>query len=138
MSAYDRLLSDYDRLLSDYGRLLELLRLPPRWNGGNAPRPSTQAVEKAADALGAAALLMPGAPIRIAPDADGGVAMYFFGGGRSDDGGWWRQAGLLIDNDGCVTLYLRDRRRDGATCEVIDASGLRGALDRICVFVTGP
>lgn len=86
-------------------RLVALSRLPDNWNNHGAPAPSSLAIERARQAIG----VMAQCPDRVAPDAEGGVALYLFGSTVLEDGSHRRLASLVVGNDGEMALLLRDR-----------------------------
>jgi hypothetical protein len=117
-------------------RLLQLLQLAPAWDGRRAPTPSSTAVRITLTALERAPEHVRAEEARVAADVEGGIATYFFGGPRLADGGWERQGGLLVSNDGEVTLYLRSRRARGEVVDSVDPAHLPEALDRIGRFLS--
>ena len=119
-------------------QLEQLATLEVNWDGHGAPVPNDGAMKIAYEAVTISQeFSFPDA--RVTPDVEGGVAVYFFGGATIDDGGWSHQAGILIDNDGDMVLYLRDRSKDGSDISDVGTSTeeIRAALKSIYQFING-
>lgn len=111
-------------------RLDVLRRLERGWDGGRAPVPSERALNIAQAALVVLAEL--GAPVRVAADAEGGVALYV----QSDRPG--RFAWLNIDNEDEPGLLLSDRTTGARTHHPVGSpDALRALLPVIRSFVAG-
>lgn len=76
---------------------------------------------------------------RVAPDVEGGVAVYFFGGERHADDGFMRQGAILVSNTGEMTVCLRDRSQPDSDSVVTEVSedGLGQAVQWIQWFLSG-
>ena len=116
----------------------QLLALSLDWDGRGALAPTGDAIDVAETVL-AIARKTELEEIRVTPDVEGGVAVYFFGGTLMPDGGWTLQAGILVDNDGEAVMYLRDRQETGSTFENIDITvdALCPVIDQILRFING-
>lgn len=74
------------------------------------------------------------AAMRVTPDVEGGFAVYLFGSPQYE-GGWAKQAAIMVDGDGMLTLYLRDRRTPNAIVEDLMVDNLHLAKERIASFL---
>lgn len=102
-------------------KLKALFTLQDDWDGRQSPRPNRDSLDVISR------LIRNGLPpsakeIRVTPDVEGGVALYFFGGELMSGGGWRYQTGILSSNDGEVMLYLRDRMNIRAQFQDIEDS----------------
>jgi hypothetical protein len=118
-----------------------LRQLQNNWDGDGAPAPSAEAFTVCETVIGIMQEVFEGCAgvaFRVVADVMGGLGVYAFGGSHHPVDGWSKQTGILIDNSGATTLYMRDvhviQQAGADMCEIVEG-GLRDAAEMIAQFL---